>query len=95
MPRVALTDSQRIENRLDDLCRSVIQAIEIKFMVKDKLNKRETAAALSLSPNTWCNWRSSNLDGSGSFRDVAKALDAAGYRITIEPKKKEGNTYEA
>lgn len=88
MPRVALTDSQRMENRLDDLCRRVIEAIEIKFMVKDKLTKKETAAALSLSPNTWCNWRSSNLDGSGSFRDVAKALDIAGYRVSIEPKER-------
>ena len=94
MPRVALTDSQRLEHRLDDLCRTVLEAIEVKFMVKDKMTKKQTAAALSLSPNTWCNWRSSNLDGSGSFRDVAKALDAAGYRITIEPKRKENNSYE-
>ena len=94
MPRVALTDSQRLEHRLDALCRMAIEAIEVKFMVKDKLTKKQTAEALSLSTGTWLNWRSNNLNGSGSFRDVAKALDMAGYRVTIEPKRKENNSYE-
>ena len=84
MPRVALTDGQRQEHRLDDLCRSVIETIEVKYMVKGRLTRKQTAEALSLSANTWNNWRTRGL---GGFRDVAKALDTAGYRLVIEPKK--------
>lgn len=83
MPRVPLTDAQRQEYRLDDLCKSVIENIEIKFMVKGKLTRKQTAEALSISANTWNNWRTRGL---GGFRDVAKALDTAGYRLVIEPK---------
>lgn len=86
MPRVALTDSQRQEHRLDDLCRGVIEAIETTFVIKKRMNKQETAFVLGLHPNTWANWRTDRLSSGAKFRDVAKALDAAGYKLIIEPK---------
>lgn len=86
MPRVAITDEQKAQFEVDRLCKSVIDSIEHTFVVKKRMNKGETAAALNLHPNTWMHWRSHNLAEGGSFRDVAMALRKAGYKITIEAR---------
>lgn len=87
MPRVSLTDEQRTEHLLDKLCRDVLDKIEYNFQIRKRMSKSETADALSISPNTWLNWRRDNLRGHVSFREVVRSLDRAGYRVTIEPKK--------
>ena len=86
MPRVALTDEQRAQHEMDDLCRGILEAIEYTFVVKKKLTRGETAAALNIHPNTWTKWRAHNLSDGGSFRDVALALRKAGYQIKIEAR---------
>lgn len=86
MPRVALTDEQKARYEVDDLCKSVIESIENEFLVKRRLQRGQTAEALGLHTNTWFKWRTNNLAGCGSFRDVAMALRKAGYKITIEKR---------
>ena len=86
MPRVALTEDQRMQHEMDDLCREVLESIERTFLVKKKLTRGETAAALNIHPNTWAKWRAHNLSDGGSFRDVAMALRKAGYQIKIEAR---------
>ena len=85
MPRVALTDEQRAQHEMDALCREVIGLIESTFLIQKRMNKAETAAALSLHPNTWMNWRKNNLESCG-FRDVVQALRKAGYQIKVESR---------
>ena len=84
MARVCLTDKQKEQAVADRLCRDVVRSLEQTFVVEKRMNKRETAFALGLHPNTWSSWRTKNIPGNVGFRDVVTAAEKAGYTFRIE-----------
>lgn len=89
MPRVALTEAQRIEYECEDLCREIMEKVLARKMAKGYSNI-EVAKEVGVSQYTICHWKKGRLR-IAQFYIVLRLVRFAGYELRLEkraaPKK--------
>lgn len=89
MPRVALTEAQRIEYECDDLCREIMEKVLVRKMAKGYSNI-EVANEVGISRYTICKWKKGGLR-IAQFHIVLRVVHFAGYELRLvkrgAPKK--------
>lgn len=89
MPRVALTDAQRIEYECDDLCREIMIKVMERKYVKG-CTEQEIAKEVGISRYTISKWKKGGLR-IAQFYIVLRFVRFAGYELRLvkrgAPKK--------
>jgi len=85
MPRVALTEAQRIEYECEDLCREIMEKVLYRKAARG-LSDEEIAAEISgISASMISTWRKGHLMRT-RFDVVLRAVRFAGYELRLEKR---------
>lgn len=90
MPRVALTEAQRIEYECEDLCREIMEKVLYRKTARGYSDEEVAAEISGISRNMIAAWRKGGLSRT-RFDVVLRAVRFAGYELRLEkriaPKK--------
>lgn len=84
MPRVALTDEQRIGNAVKDISRAILSELNAERGRARKTNQ-DFAEELGVSARTWKRWNDGGLDKT-ELGTVLKLVERAGMKLVVVQK---------
>ena len=84
MPRVALTEAQRIEYECEDLCREIMEKVLARKMVLG-CSDLEVAEKVGVSRYSICKWKKGWLRRA-QFHIVLRTVRFAGYELRLEKR---------
>ena len=85
MPRVALTEAQRIEYECEDLCREIIEKVLYRKAARGYSDDEVAAEISGVSRSVISSWRKGGLRRT-RFDVVLRAVRFAGYELRLEKR---------
>lgn len=85
MPRVALTKEQKASNDVLDICKSVLDVLNMKRGLLRKTNEG-FCEIIGISPTTWWRWNNGGI-AEAEFGNVIAAAVRAGVIIRVDLTK--------
>lgn len=84
MPRVALTQQQKEQNAVADVCKHLLDGLNMKRGLSRKTNEA-FCKMIGISPTTWWRWNNGGV-AEAEFGKVVTAAVRAGIEIKVEIK---------
>lgn len=82
MPRVALTKEQKERNAVADVCKSILDGLNIKRGLSRK-NHEAFCQMIGISYTTWWRWNNGGI-ADAEFGNVIAAAVRAGIEVKVE-----------
>ena len=82
MPRVALTKEQKERNAVADVCKGILDGLNMKRGLLRKTNEG-FCEIIGISPTTWWRWNNGGI-AEAEFGNVIAAAMRAGVTIRVE-----------
>ncbi|MCD7887788.1 MAG: hypothetical protein LUG44_09300 [Clostridiales bacterium] len=81
MPRVALTQQQREQNKIDDICKLMLDELNMKRGLL-RVTDEEFSKKIGVCRNTWRQWNKRGILGA-EFGQVIQAAVRCGLTVEV------------